>query len=131
MSLAPERLTGAWSARHQPNSATQATCSAPAVTGAKNVCTSLSFQVTTLGTNPTAADLLIHLRDGATGAGTILRTWLIRVPASANANLALVDIGGLWIEGSTGTAMTLETSAAPGTNVQACVGMSGALCGAG
>jgi hypothetical protein len=53
------------------------------------------------------------LRDGATGAGTILASWAIAIPATAGA-CAILSLAGLEIIGSPNTAMTLEFAAAGG-----------------
>lgn len=115
------------SAYHNPAANAQATCSFAAVSGRRNVCTALAFGIVTQGSAPTAADLVFNLRDGATGAGTILASWTYRVPASANANLIHVTMDNLWIKGSANTAMTLETSGATGANVRAYVNLIGAV----
>lgn len=52
----------------------------------------------------------INLRDGATGAGTIIRSWLIAIPAAGDSRCVSED--GLNMTGSANTAMTLEFGAA-------------------
>jgi hypothetical protein len=114
-----------WSEFNQPAVATQATASrAQAGAGIRNVCTALSFYVTTVSA-PTAADVIFNLRDGASGAGTVLQSWIVRVPATASWNLTYPAITGLWIVGTAATAMTLQTSAAPGANIRAGVNLHG------
>jgi hypothetical protein len=62
----------------------------------------------------TATDISIVLRDGATGAGTILRTFQVAVNVAAATGIQVVPIYefcGLNLVGTTNTAMTLEMSA--------------------
>ena len=59
---------------------------------------------------PTATVLTINLRDGATGAGTVI--WSTEITAGATAaNHGNVNLCGLNLIGSAATAMTLEFSA--------------------
>lgn len=110
-----------WSITHTPAVATQATISKAAGGGTvRHVATNVSVCVAANGT--AQVPLLIHLRDGATGAGTILRTWAISAVVSSS---QCIDISGLNITGTANTAMTIETAAAPAAAVQAVVNMSG------
>jgi hypothetical protein len=100
---------GEWAVNHTPAAATQATASKTAGgAGVRHVCRSISATLATAGTAQAAAAVL-NLRDGATGAGTIL--WSKQVVLTTNA-VWEVDISGLNIVGSAATAMTLEFSAA-------------------
>lgn len=100
---------GQWSQGHTPAAATQATTSkAAGGAGIVHVCTSISATLATIGTAQAAAAVLV-LRDGATGAGTILWTKQVALPANAVWN---VDLSDLNIVGTANTAMTLEFTAA-------------------
>lgn len=59
---------------------------------------------------------LVHLRDGASGAGTILKTWMLSVTVANGANC--LNITGLNISGSAATAMTIEFASAPAGGTQ-------------
>jgi hypothetical protein len=114
-----ERRPGAWSANHAPAAATQATTTrATAGAGVKNICTSITISLG--GGNNTT--LVFVLRDGASGVGAIV--WQTRVTALKDAAGAPISIP-LWIEGTANTAMTLESTAAPGAAVFATVSMAG------
>ena len=94
---------------HTPVAATQATITqAAGAAGVKNVARIVSFSLCTVGTAQAAA-VQVNLRDGATGAGTIL--WSMTISCGTTTavchSVALPDI-----QGSAATAMTLEFSAA-------------------
>jgi len=110
-----------WSQTNTPAVATQATTSKASGGGSvRHVATSITACV---AANTTAqTPLLIHLRDGATGAGTILRTWAISAIIGES---HCVDLAGLNTTGSAATAMTLETAAAPVAAAQATVSFTG------
>ena len=109
-----------------PAAATQATVSqAAGAAGVKNVCTSVAFSLTFAGA-PTAGIVQFNLRDGATGAGTILQTYKMSVLATSLTGVSEA-YGDLWIEGTAATAMTFETAAAPGAAVVATVSFTGTI----
>jgi hypothetical protein len=54
--------------------------------------------------------LQVNLRDGATGAGTIIRSWLMAIPVAGDSKC--IDLSGINMSGSASTAMTLEFAAA-------------------
>lgn|ERR1017187_240153 len=94
---------------HTPVAATQATISqAAGAANVRNVCTGISASLCTVGTAQ-AAVVQANLRDGATGAGTIL--WSQSFSFGTTTMIA-VNITGLCIYGTAATAMTLEFSAA-------------------
>lgn len=114
---------GGWTANHAPAAAAQATITkAAAGAGIKNVCTSISVSLSSAAA-PTVGVVTFNLRDGATGAGTILWTLKLSLPAVAGQSIS--ESIPVWIEGTANTAMTLETAAAPAANVQATVAMTG------
>lgn len=98
---------GEWAVEHRPAVSTQATISRAAVAGVRHVARSITASLVAVAAQ-TVVDVL--LRDGATGAGTVL--WSTRVSAPAGGNVQ-VSLTGLNIVGSVNTAMTLEFSAAP------------------
>ena len=102
---------GGWCVNHNPGTGTQATISQASGGGSvKNVCTAISFGYTTNTSAPTNTIITFNLRNGASGAGTVLMSWSFDVPATLGATQT-VSLGGLWIEGSAATAMTLEAAA--------------------
>jgi hypothetical protein len=99
-----------WSTTNNPAAGTQASASRAA--GGPSVrhvadCVTASA---TASTAPAATNLGLNLRDGASGAGTII--WLTQIAAAATAAThAIVTICGLNLIGTANTAMTLEFSA--------------------
>jgi hypothetical protein len=102
-----------------PAADARASASIALASGFRHVCRSLSFGIHTVAA-PTATTLNVTLRDGATGAGTVIRQWGVRVPATADTNVLRVDLSDLSLAGTAGTAMTLEFSAALTGTVQWC-----------
>lgn len=107
-----------WSVQHQPAAATQATISQAAAAGVRHVAKHLTICVSAVAAQPT---LVFNLRDGATGAGTIV--WSARLMSAAGAGQCLsADVD---IIGTAGTAMTLESAAAPAATNFATVALNG------
>ena len=99
---------GRWTVYHAPAAATQATASqAAGAANVKNVCDAFAACEVTVGTAQTI--ITLNLRDGATGAGTILMSLSLIMTTNSVWTVAL---SGLCIVGSAATAMTLEFSAA-------------------
>jgi len=120
---------GQWSVTDAPGAAAKATITkAAGGAGVRHVCTGLVCTLTAGTSAPTAALVTFNLRDGATGAGTILATFTIGVEATAGRTSAPVCLAGLNIVGTANTAMTLETSATTGANVAASVSLMGYEC---
>ncbi len=110
-----------WSVTHLPAAATQATASkAAGAAGFKHHCTSISISLGS--TTGAQSAIAFNLRDGASGAGTILRSWYLAVTAGIAQS---VDLSGLDIPGSAATAMTIEITAAPAAATLATVSMTG------
>lgn len=84
--------------------------------GVKHVCTGVIASFVAGTAAPAAVVATVNLRDGATGAGTVLATWYMSLPATAGASSAPVVLSGINIPGSANTAMTLEFAAAGGAN---------------
>ena len=101
-------VNGQFNLFHIPAAATQATISqAAGAAGVRNVATNLSFSITTVGTAQTV--ISVALRDGATGAGTVLwsKQFILPVHSPISENVPLPHVMG-----TAATAMTLEWSAA-------------------
>lgn len=113
---------GTWAIAHAPAANTQATISrAAGAAGVRHVCKSITGSV--LGLAAAAETTVsLRLRDGATGAGTILWEQTVLVAVSQQNGFALTDLN---IFGSAATAMTLEFSAAGGANTTESVALSG------
>jgi len=108
-----------WSINSTPAASAQATCTKAANAAFAHVCTSISATLSAV-TGQTLIQL--NLRDGASGAGTILWSKQVVLPAGA---IWEVNLTNLLIRGTNGNAMTLEFSGAPvATNVEA-VSMTG------
>lgn len=111
-----------WAINNVAGAAAQATVTkAAGAAGVKHVATSISGQISTVGTAQ-AAQLVFNLRDGATGAGTIL--WSVGISLATNSTWGFY-LTGLNIIGSAATAMTLETAAAPVAAAFASVALTG------
>lgn len=116
---------GQWSEYHAPAVNTVATKSkAAGAAGVRHVCTWVSFTLANDATGSVQTGLAFNLRDGATGAGTILASWTMACPATAG-DCRTFSISGLNIPGTAATAMTLETASAPGTHTAASVAFGG------
>jgi hypothetical protein len=116
---------GQWAVTHSPAANTQATISkAAGGAGVRHVCTSLAARIVGGTTAPAAVSVTLNLRDGATGAGTVLASWTF-VLAGAIAAKDEVILCDLNIVGTANTAMTLEFSAAGGANTLESVNLVG------
>ncbi|MFY9586678.1 MAG: hypothetical protein WAT66_04400 [Actinomycetota bacterium] len=113
-----------WSATHTPVANTQATATQASAAGFRHVCTSVAFSLTADTGIIAATTVLVNLRDGATGAGTILWSQRISVPATAGSCKSVV-LNGLSIVGTAATAMTLEFAAAGGASTFESVALTG------
>lgn len=112
-----------WALTHEPAVATRATITRAAIADVRHVCNSVSATFCCAAAD-VATGAILRLRDGATGAGTVLRSWRLHVMNAAGDTLQ-VDIAGLDITGSVNTAMTLEFAAAPGAASFQSVGLGG------
>mgnify|MGYP000134267481 CR=1 FL=1 len=98
---------GSWTANHSPSAATQATTTKTAAAGTYHVCTSITATIACDSTVQTP--IRVYLRNGATGAGTIMWSAAVAAPANGIGGVAFSDLN---IVGSVNTAMTLEFSGA-------------------
>lgn len=114
-----------WSVTSAPAAATQASASQGAGgASVRHVARAITITVAGGAAAPAAQVLTFNLRDGASGAGTVIGSWTIGVEAVAGRTVVLA-LGGLARVGSANTAMTLEGSAAPGANTLESVTLEG------
>jgi hypothetical protein len=113
-----------WSIAHTPAANTQATTTQALASGFRHVATSISFTLAADTGIVAAATVLVNLRDGVTGAGTILWSQRVSVPATAGSCTA-ISLGPLSVPGTAGTAMTLEFAAAGGASTFESVALTG------
>jgi hypothetical protein len=104
--------------------ATAATASKAANANGRHVadCISFSAQATNA---PAASQTNINLRDGASGAGTVIWTQTILIPATAAQHILIGPLCGLNLIGTPNTAMTLEFSSSAPANESEAVDLSG------
>jgi len=112
-----------WSVIHNPAAGTQAVASIAAEGGVRHVADCISFSAGST-TAPALTALTVNLRDGATGAGTIIWTHEIVISNATGQNVLPFSTCGLNLVGTTNTAMTLEYSAGLANLLQA-VSISG------
>lgn len=118
---------GQWSVVHAPAVNTQATASkAAGAAGVRHVCTGFVAGLASDGTGMTvpASPVYVVVRDGATGAGTIIYETVIGVVTTAGAATSIV-VGGLNLVGTAATAMTAEFTAAGGAHSFETISISG------
>ena len=114
-----------WDETHTPAVNTAATASkAAGGAGVRHVCTSILAVFAAGTTAPAVAMKTLQLRDGATGAGTVVWSATVGVEATAGRN-TVIQLSGLNIVGSSNTAMTLEFDAAGGANTFQSVAIHG------
>lgn len=100
-----------WRVTSTPAVSTKASASkAAGGAGVRHICDCITFSAGST-TAPALTKLNVDLRDGATGAGTIIASYTVVIPAATGQNVAPHSICGLNLVGSDNTAMTLEFSA--------------------
>jgi hypothetical protein len=109
-----------WSVTNSANAGTPSASKATGGGTVRHVATGISICVGAAGTAQPVVQ--VNLRDGATGAGTIIRSWQLAAPANDN---ACSDLSGLNMTGSANTAMTIEFAAATAAATQASVNLTG------
>lgn len=118
--------TDSWSVFHEPAANAQATITKAAGTGTqRHVCTDLTATIAAQATAPAAVQVVARLRDGATGAGTVLWAAVLSIPATAGISCGVAIAFSHPKIGSQATAMTLEFSAAGGANTIEAVSLGG------
>ena len=110
-----------WTVAHTPPAGTLATIAKAADPVNRHFCTGISATLAA-GTTAQAAAAILVLRDGASGAGTILWSKQVILPTNG---LWEVNISGLNIPGTKNTAMTLEFTAAGAAGTFESVAMTG------
>jgi len=106
-----------------PAAGSQATASIAAESAVRHVADCIAFSAASTSA-PVATALTVNLRDGATGAGTIIWTYQTVVLAATGQNISPFSVCGLNLPGTTNTAMTLEWSASLANLIQS-VSVSG------
>ena len=105
-----------WAIRHSPAVSTLATATqAAGGAGVRHVLTDLSAVALTDAAPGAVQRLFVRVRDGASGAGTILYERETVLGNSAAANVG-PSLSGLTIKGSPNTAMTVEFDIAGGAS---------------
>jgi len=124
-SLGSELCThpGNWAVSAQATAGTPSASRASGGAGVRHVCNAVSIVVSAGATAQTP--VIVNLRDGATGAGTILHTWALSTPANG---MGVVAVSDLNIVGSAATAMTLEFASATASAVIGSVNLCGYDC---
>lgn len=113
-----------WSLNHAPAVSTQATVSkAAGAAGVKHVAVAVTFGFSAGTALAGATTITVSLRDGATGAGTVLKSWQFSLPAAVVAPFA-IQLSDMHVKGSPATAMTLEFGSNP-TNLLQFVNIDG------
>lgn len=107
-----------WGIQHAPAAATQATITKAARPGFRHVAKSITVALT----GSAAGTINVVLRDGATGAGTILWQTILGVVAASGADHVEMMFD---LPGTAGNAMTLETVGAPAAGLTAVVSLVG------
>ena len=103
-------LPGNWSVVSAPAvSVVASAVKAAGAAGVRHVCTNVEFGFSA-GTAIAATTMVINLRDGASGAGTILKTWQFALTATTIPPFS-INLTGLSEVGTAATAMTLEFTA--------------------
>jgi hypothetical protein len=115
---------GGFAITHTPAAGSQATISqAAGAAGVKNVAEGVCFGFSATTALAGITTVTVNLRDGATGAGTILQSWQYTLPAAVVAPFGQC-FSSLHISGTAATALTLEFSAAVG-NLMEYVALTG------
>lgn len=99
-----------WTVVSNPAASSQASASLAAEASVRHVADCITFSAGAT-TAPALTALTVTLRDGAAGAGTVLWTHQVVIPASTGQSVAPHSVCGLNLVGTTNTAMTLEFSA--------------------
>ena len=108
-----------WIIRANPAAGGQASISQSAsIIGSRHVADCVSFSGGSI-VAPALTSLTVNLRDGATGAGTLLWSQTVVISAVTGQNVNPFSICGLNLIGSANTAMTVEYSASLANLIEA------------
>lgn len=99
-----------WVVNSAPAAGSQATASIAAEASVRHVLDTLCFSSGS-AVAPVLTSLQVNVRDGATGAGTILMSFEVEIPAATGQDTPPICINGLNLVGTTNTAMTVEWNA--------------------
>lgn len=99
-----------WSVVSNPAAGNQASASIASEASVRHVVDCVSFSASA-GAAPTLTALTLNIRDGASGAGTVIWTWNLEIAAATGQSVVPHSICGLNLVGTTATAMTVEFSA--------------------
>ena len=105
-----EEKSSRWSVVSNPAAGSQATASIASEASVRHIVDCVSFSASA-GVAPALTALTLNVRDGATGAGTVIWTWTIEISATTGQDVVPHSICGLNLVGTTATAMTAEFSA--------------------
>lgn len=121
-----------WYITHNPAVNTKATISKAAADGFKHVCK--GFTAALSGNNsyvtlpgissPQPSTATLTIRDGATGAGTIMYQSILGISATGTQSVSLSQ-SDLYLVGSNNTALTIEFTAAADANTHETVSLFG------
>lgn len=100
-----------WAITSAPAVSLQATATIAAEAGVRHIADTVCWSAGAVTAPSVATALLVNLRDGAAGAGTIIASWRVVAPATAGNTVPPFCINGLNLTGTTNTAMTIEWSA--------------------
>lgn len=109
-----------WSVNAQATAGTPSASKAAGAAGVKHVCTAISAVVAAAATAQPA--VIVNLRDGATGAGTVMSAWPLAAIVNA---MGVINLTGLNLVGTAATAMTLEFAGATAAGVVGSVNLVG------
>lgn len=98
-----------WSKVSTPAVSVLASASIAAESGVRHVADIVCFSAGST-TAPVLTQLTVNLRDGATGAGTIIHSWTVIIPAATGQNVPPYCTPPLQLTGTVNTAMTAEFS---------------------
>jgi len=115
---------GEWGLVSTPAANVQATVTKAAVAGTRHVARSLDAAYVAGTVAPAVTNVLLNLRDGVSGAGTILWSVLLATQALAG-DKDDYQSEGRNLVGTAGNAMSLEFAAAGGANTLESVALGG------
>jgi len=113
----PGNPSSSWAISHNPLTGNvKATVSKAASSGNIHVAKTAVFTFNAAASAPTAVTVEAVIRDGATGAGTILFDGVMSLTAVAGETSSPLVLPNLYLHGTSNTAMTIEFGAAGGAN---------------
>lgn len=116
-------ILNTWAINASPATNTTATVTKASVAGQRNVMTGFCITFSNLG-NAASGTGTVNIRDGASGAGTILWTFDFGLSTTVGTT-QVIALGDLRVVGSVATAMTIEFTAAGGAGTSEKVNICG------